>query len=67
MEVILRKNTTDDEMVDIVTKSPSGIEILWGVVHMDFIHGESIVMDEIMNQNGEVTVTLEIKLEHCKE
>jgi len=62
MEVVLRKNTTDDDMIDIVTKQAAiGKEILWGVVHQDFIQGESVVMDELMKMNGEITVTLEVK------
>jgi len=66
MEVILRANATDDEMVDIVTTRHTGNfhkrEILWGVVHRDFIYSESVMMDELMIKNGEITVTLEIKL-----
>jgi hypothetical protein len=65
MEVVLRKNTTDDEMIDIVTTKETGNihdkEILWGVVHSDFIEGE-IMMKELLDHNGEITVILEVKL-----
>jgi hypothetical protein len=62
MEVVLRKNTTDDEMIDIVTNGLTGNEILWAVIHRDFMEGESVVMNELMKMNGEITVTLEVKL-----
>ena len=63
MKVILRKNSTDDEMIDIVTKSGgNGSDILWAVVHQFFIKGESFLMYGLMEIDGEITVKLLVSI-----
>lgn len=58
MEIILRENKTDDEMIDIVTVLSTGKEALWAVVHTDFIYGEDTMLEEILKNNGEVIAKL---------
>lgn len=64
MEIILRKNATDPDMIDIVGMKDAerGVELLWGVVHADFLHGEGGALEEIFNANGEVNVEIDVKL-----
>ena len=62
MKVILRKNKTDNEMIDIVTNDYTGNgEILWTVIHSDFIRGETgmgVLVNELMERDGEITVNI---------
>ena len=64
MEILLRKNATDPDMIDIVGMKDAerGVELLWGVVHADFLYGEGGALEEIFNANGEVTVEIDVKL-----
>ncbi len=64
MKITLRKNTTDPDMIDIVGMKDAerGVELLWGVVHADFLYGEGGALEEIFNANGEVTVEIDVKL-----
>lgn len=64
MKAILRKNKTDDTMIDIVTKqrplADNGFEFLWAVVHGDFLYGEGGALEEVFKANGEVEVEIDV-------
>lgn len=64
MKAILRKNKTDPDMIEIITKSKypeSRSEFVWAVVQEDFIVGEDIQLD--FNVDGE----LEIEIKVCRK
>ncbi|MCK5600619.1 hypothetical protein KAR91_02050 [Candidatus Pacearchaeota archaeon] len=64
MDVIFRKNATDADMIDIVGPSGAGTggkEILWGVVHADFLYGVGGALEEVFKANDEVLAQIDAK------
>ena len=62
MDITLRKNKTDADMIDLVTLAANGKEMLWAVVHADFLYGEGGALEEIFKANDEVVAQIDIKL-----
>lgn len=58
MKAILRRNTTDRQMIDLMTEDGRHTN-LWAVLHEDFVWGEKPVKD-LIAAGKEVTVNITI-------
>ena len=59
MNLILRQSSTDDDMIEIIGKGFGGKDLLWGVVHCDFISDDWKIR-MVYDEDKEVNVTFSL-------
>jgi|25_taG_2_1085351.scaffolds.fasta_scaffold02312_1 hypothetical protein len=57
MRVILKQSATDNDMIEVITKTKTGTTMLWAVFHKDFLQDEDIQHDFEAENYLEVEMT----------